>query len=272
MKTSRAVVAFFCIFVGLTGCGTMNHDGAHEGHEAHTTHQETSATQPTQATWAFVNGSPTANRPASLMVTITDEAGKPVQDFDVTHEKLLHLIVVREDLNTFDHIHPTYAGDGRFVIDMTFPSQGKYRLFADAKPKGMAAKTYDHTVTVEGTETSPAPMDDGQRTKVVDGVQATIEQTTFVAKKEATLRFTLADASTKQPITTLEPYLGAIGHVVIISGDTKTYLHVHPISAGKNVAEAAFHTTFPTEGMYKVWAQFQYLGKVRTFSYWIEAT
>ena len=31
-----------------------------------------------------------------------------------------------------------------------------------------------------------------------------------------------------RPVADLEPYLGAMGHCVIISQDTQTYLHVHP--------------------------------------------
>ena len=45
--------------------------------------------------------------------------GAPVRDFDVTHEKRMHLIVVRRDLTGFQHLHPTLAADGTWSTPVT---------------------------------------------------------------------------------------------------------------------------------------------------------
>jgi hypothetical protein len=83
-----------------------------------------------------------------------------------------------------------------------------------------------------------------------------------------------------------------MGHAVILSGDTRIYLHAHPMeggtesmshegmkhdmpskggSTGKIDAapktggpDVVFHTNFPTPGLYKVWGQFQHRGKIIT--------
>jgi hypothetical protein len=68
----------------------------------------------------------------------------------------------------------------------------------------------------------------------------------------------------------LQPYLGAVGHVVILSEDTEQYLHVHPVEELAKGPEARFVTSFPKAGRYKVWAQFQRNDKVMTVSYVVE--
>ena len=66
-----------------------------------------------------------------------------------------------------------------------------------------------------------------------------------------------------KPLTDLEPYIGAMGHCVIISQDTQTYLHSHPEQlfnpkpSDRGGPEIAFHTRFPKPGLYKVWGQFK---------------
>jgi hypothetical protein len=74
---------------------------------------------------------------------------------------------------------------------------------------------------------------------------------------DLTMTSTIKDAKTKQPITNLQPYLGAVGHVVAISGDTETYLHVHPKNEHAKGPDAKFMTNFSKSGLYKVWGQFQ---------------
>ena len=51
-----------------------------------------------------------------------------------------------------------------------------------------------------------------------------------------------------------EPYLGALGHVVIIDQDVEQFIHVHPVSAHETV----FKTQFDKPGLYKLWAEFKF--------------
>ena len=48
----------------------------------------------------------------------------------------------------------------------------------------------------------------------------------LVAERESQLAFRLERDG--EPVTDLTPYIGALGHCVIISEDTQTYLHSHP--------------------------------------------
>ena len=80
---------------------------------------------------------PEAGRKTMLTVSVAEKSGTPVRDFEPVHDKLMHLIIVGEDLSYFAHIHPTLAGtDGNFTINHIFPKSSTYKLWADFKPKG----------------------------------------------------------------------------------------------------------------------------------------
>jgi len=85
-----------------------------------------------------------------------------------------------------------------------------------------------------------------------------------MANMELKLNFNIKDAQTNEPVTDLQPFLGAVGHVVILTKDADKYLHVHPTDEKASGPDAEFMTTFPKSGVYKIWGQFQQNGKVFT--------
>ncbi|PGY06823.1 hypothetical protein [Bacillus sp. AFS031507] len=215
-------------------------------------------------------GNPEGGKQVPLNIQVKNKVGKPIKDFEVEHEKLMHLIVVSEDLSNFDHIHPEYKGDGSFTVTPNFPSGGEYKLFADFVPKGADKKVKAYVVTVAGNKGTTSQLtEDKERTKVVDGKEVTLKFDHLMTGMDLTMTFTIKDAKTKKPITNLQPYLGAVGHVVTISSVTDTYLHVHPLDEKAKGPEAKFMTSFPTSGLYKIWGQFQQNGKVFTVPFTI---
>ncbi|RCW48459.1 hypothetical protein [Paenibacillus prosopidis] len=218
-----------------------------------------------KATFAFASGSAKANQETELTIQITDEDGKPVSEFDINHEKLLHLIVVNHDLSFFNHIHPEFQGDGKFTVNTSFPAGGEYKLFADFIPTGGSNITLSEWVNVEGQEGEhTAITPDEKLVKEVEGKEAELALSGTKPEEEVTLTFNIRDAKTKEGIDSLEPYLGAVGHVVILSADAEHYLHVHPLDEKATGPAAEFATSFPQSGTYKIWGQFQHEGKVFT--------
>ncbi len=75
--------------------------------------------------------------------TVTAPDGNPETDYVRTHTKELHLIVVRRDLSSFQHVHPVRAADGSWSVPLDLPAGGSYRVFADFRPAGL-----DRTLTL----------------------------------------------------------------------------------------------------------------------------
>lgn len=267
-----------------SGCGKsdntnenqhMNHENMQQGenHEGMNHEMNQSQEDTTQAVWKFSKETPKSKETVNLTIQINDKDGKPVKDFDIQHEKLMHLIVVSKDLSYFDHLHPEYKGDGLFTTTLNFPAGGEYKLYADYVPKGASKVVKNHTVTVVGEKAQTTPLKpDENLTKVVDGKEITLSFDELKAGKDVTLNFNIKDHKTGRPITNLQPYLGAVGHVVIISEDTEEYLHVHPMDEKAKGPDAKFMTKFPKSGIYKIWGQFQHEGKVITVPFVVKVS
>jgi hypothetical protein len=185
---------------------------------------------------------------------------------DVQHEKKIHLILVSDDLSWFDHIHPEYNSDGSYTVKTKFPSPGKYKAFADYKPTGGSAIVDKIEVTVEG---KPAEA----KTFSGDKLSGSSSNYTFELKPTAGKLVTGALMHISGVVkkdgkeidaNTLDNYLGAKAHFVVISLNEKEYLHVHP-----DVAEGKFdlHTTFEKAGLYRGWVQFNAEGKIHTIDF-----
>ncbi|WP_345774041.1 hypothetical protein [Paenibacillus sp. H1-7] len=269
----KAAAAIVITALLLTACGKAAPAGtaqdaaskpeqnAHAGHGAAPAPKEADV----KAAFTFSPDKPQAGKDTLISLQVTDSANKPVEKFDINHEKTMHLIIVSKDLSYFNHIHPDYKEKGLFTIANPFPAGGDYKLFADFVPSGQSGTTKSQWTTIQGDAAKPAAIQpDGNLTKTVDGKEISLAFDKLQAGKEVNLIFNIKDGGTKKPITNLQQYLGAVGHVVILSEDAEQYLHVHPTEEKATGPDAKFMTTFPKSGIYKIWGQFQHEGKVFT--------
>jgi hypothetical protein len=245
------------------GGGHANHAAAPSGGE----HAHHGGGESTYSAKKAVFALPDVVRPgetAPLAIQLRDEAGEAIVKFDVNHEKLMHLIVVSEDLSFFEHRHPEFDGRGTFRDELTFPAGGRYKLFADFAPSGGAQQTIGEWIDVEGKGEERPLAPDAELAKIVDGKRIELAIEGLAPNAETMLTFSFEDAASGRAIDDLEPYLGAVGHVVVLSEDAETYLHVHPADEAATGPEAMFHTSFPASGLYKIWGQFQHEGRLIT--------
>jgi hypothetical protein len=214
------------------------------------------------------------NQPVNLLIEIQDSKGKSIEKFDVFQEQLMHLIIVRDDLTTFEHLHPTYKGDGRFEISTTFSSPGDYSLFSDYKPSGQEETVSLMQIKIPGSVPLPKSLEKFENTKVVFNSQVNInlQKKNIQAGKEVNLRFSVKDVAQNQPIKDLQPYLGERGHLVIIKSSftlsIADYIHAHALKNSPD-GQIEFLTLFPQPGTYKLWLQFKRDGKINTADFWV---
>lgn len=209
-------------------------------------------------------------------------SGEQVRDFAVIHDKLFHLFVISRDLNEFAHIHPVKHEDGSFSIEHTLPKPGHYTLYADFLPLGGGAQITGYPFATVGVETDLTAttanlVPDAVFAKVMDGVKVEVlnERATILGGEEVDLIFRFTDAKTDAPITDLEKYLGAFGHMVILSEDMTEYVHAHPREESQpdpnapvaGGPEVLFDALLPKPGRYRAWLQFQRQGRLSTVSF-----
>jgi hypothetical protein len=229
------------------------HDGPADGGD----HGEGYALAPASATLA---GGTQAFR-----FRITDPSGLVVTDYEVDHDKELHLVVVSSDLVSFEHVHPVRDATGWWTVDLHGLRPGTYRAYADFAVKGGPSLVLEHELSVTGTP-APRAMPDPSTVATVDELEVALETDGLAAgESTATLRVTRDG----RPVG-LEPYLGAGGHLVAIRASDLAYLHVHPTGGDATRGEVEFALAIPTAGRHRLFLDFKVDGVVHTAAYTVD--
>jgi hypothetical protein len=211
--------------------------------------------------------------------------GAAVRNFEPVHDRRYHLFVVSHDMQAFQHVHPDQQADGAWALDVTFPKPGAYRVISDFLPTGGAPQLLARTlVTADFTgdlRSQDARLEVDTAWKKTAGslaAELTFDPPRLVAGQYGHLAFKVSDATTGEPVTDLQPYLGAFGHAFILSEDLRDSVHSHPpewrdgreISSGFGGPEVMFEGYMPRPGRYRVWAQFLRRGELVTIPFTFE--
>lgn len=205
----------------------------------------------------------------SLRLRVVGPDGSPVTAYTPTHDKDLHLILVRRDLTGFQHLHPQLGSNGVWEVPVWVTAAGQYRVFADFQPAGRDdALTLGADLPAPG-HYEPTPLPDASTTATVDGYTVTVDGDLVPGTSSP---LTLTVTKDGAPVTDLEPYLSAYGHLVALREGDLAYLHVHPdghpgdgrTSPGPQIA---FHIEVPSAGSYRLFLDFQHQGVVRTVAF-----
>lgn len=223
-----------------------NHNHHHQGHQQSTESE------------VFVNAS---YENGKIYVELQDK-NQEAPELEVSHEKEFHLIVVSEDLSKYKHLHPIQTEKGKFEQEVDLES-GMYKLFVDIQPKGLAYQVKPVHIHVDHHTSSEKVglQVDREFINTIDGRQVELSIDSLRAHHPTVFTFDTKDISP-------EPYLGALGHVVILDEKGEQFIHVHPSSDEDTVFETVFHKP----GLYKVWGEFKFDGKVIVYPFVIEIT
>ena len=206
---------------------------------------------------------------SKLRLTIRDPVvDRPVSSFATIHERLLHLFIIDRQLDFFRHVHPEQVSDGVFELRENIPP-GQFMVIADFLPLSGRPQMLQHAIVTPGYRgtlfpEAPNLTPDGSSEKEDHGVRVRLDATTLKAGKEATLKFTLTDARSNTPVSDLEPFLGAPGHVLLVNANLTESNHVHPEEPATHGPVITFQPMMPAAGVYKLWLQFQRRGAIST--------
>lgn len=198
----------------------------------------------------------TAGESASLMLHLTDGEGKPFTDLMLHHERILHVLIVSENLQTIGHIHPEDFESrdmmselkGVYKVRFTFPYSGRYILAIDAMTTNTEYNKHLY-VDVTGDKKMPEISQDMRREKMVVGytqegndrftkaVSITADKGTseYHVKMETperikvgkTVKLTYHISHDGKPVKDLVPLLDAPMHFAIVSNRLDGILHTH---------------------------------------------
>jgi hypothetical protein len=237
---------------------TVDPDAAGEGDDAHggASVHAGAATQPARLVVERREFRPGAAQP--LTFRVVDRSGRTVRDFDVAHERAMHVIAVRHDLTGYRHLHPRQLPDGSWTVDATFAEAGPQRVYADFVVDGQP-RTLTADVNAAGRYVArplPAPLD---RAGAGDGYAVRA----FADGDERRYEVTRDG----KPVDDLEPYLGARGHLVALREHDLAFQHVHPKDSATTGRDIAFDVDLAGDGRHRLFLQFKHDGEVRTAAF-----
>lgn len=215
-------------------------------------------------TFAPASSTFTPGAAAPFTYRILGPDGMPVTRYDIKHDKLMHLIVVRRDGSNYQHLHPELGTDGTWSVPLNLAAAGSYRAFADFAPAGGQPTTLGVDVAAPG-DFQPVEFPES-RVAEIDGFR--VELVGELAPGRSSL-VTATVTRNGAPVTDLQPYLGAFGHLVALRKGDLAYLHVHPDGVpgdGRTPSgpEVKFYVEVPSAGAYRLALDFQQDGVVRT--------
>ncbi len=231
------------------------------------------------------------------------------------HGKLAHMFIVRtEPPVVFAHLHPQMPDGATLRAALPPLPAGKYRVFNDIVHESGFARTLVDSFTLaaplDSSGLKALSPDDAWSAYVATRVDPSMNLSYHgdslfvgwkgnihpVANETGVLHFVLYTKHAE--LVTLEPYLGMLGHAVVMRDDGKVFVHLHPNGTAAMASQTVFalrdrgdttatgrlrldnaemahvaptraHTidfpyAFPSAGHYYVWVQVRVAGEVHT--------
>jgi hypothetical protein len=231
------------------------------------------------------------------------------------HGKLAHMFIARTTAPiVFAHLHPSMPDGATLRAPLPPLPVGTYRVFTDVVHESGFQRTLVDSFTLNApldrSGLAALSPDDAWSAGVATNVDAAMNLSYHgdslfigwkgnirpVANETGVLHFVLYTRHAE--LVTLEPYLGMLGHAVVIRDDGKVFVHLHPNGTPAMASQAVFalrdrgDTTangrlrlddagmthvlptraheidfpyaFPSAGHYYVWVQVRVAGEVHT--------
>lgn len=254
----RGVVAGLAA-VGMGATASPGHGHAHgDGRPAAVVAQGLAVTDGTH-TLVLETRSLPGGVAAALRFHLKDAAGRPVTAFDSVHERRMHLIVVRRDLTHYFHLHPTVDAQGRWSVAFTPPAAGFYRVYADYTSDGTP-----HTLSADLAVSGALELREVPTTWTPAGHGVVLERKGDVLA----LRLTHEGA----PVSGLRPYLGALGHLVVLREGDLAFVHAHPLPTEAKDGVLRFHAPLAAGVAHRAFLEFDHGGTIRRVEVRIDDT
>jgi hypothetical protein len=226
-------------------------------------------------------------KPVTVSFAIEQPNGRPLTAYrrgSGPHTGI-HLIFVRDDLESMIHRHPPVSADGSLSPSVVLPKPGRYRVVVDAYPAGQPNFQLFSTIDAAGPATARA-LPPFSRTAEVDGFRFTLHGNPQLKAIEAAfLTITVTDPHGRPARFT--PWYGALAHAIFFRARTLDYFHTHVCAPGMSGCTSSLGATqvkgssttpgrlrvgvlVPVAGTWRLFLQCRANGRVLTVPFTLE--
>jgi len=215
---------------------------------------------------------PLAGQTTFINFHLTNHHGKPITELQVHHARILHTLIVSENLRYFMHIHPedfdrrNNENKGIYTEQIVFPCAGRYLVAIDLVTRGGKSLHKNFYINVKGTPKMQPIAVDLRRIKYFSAHQEKgtdryphaiklgdlelgnsskyrvqlVEPKIIYAGKPVILKYRFEREN--KPSTNFTPFLHAPMHFAIIrEGLSHGIIHAHGNEVGKPQMDHSHH-------------------------------
>ncbi|MBL0926592.1 MAG: hypothetical protein IBJ11_02930 [Phycisphaerales bacterium] len=200
-----------------------------------------------------------AGQAATIVIRLTDAEGEPATA-DRSQGPALLVYIASADLRTFDVLEAREREGGRFDAPVSFPRAGVHTAFIAFRPEGREAQIERATVPVQPRSTDRAespvvrPLEPGDNPFHQDdhAIRFTPSESGLKAGAKAVLTFEVTAGG--RPVTTIEGYLGGVGHAAAAREGLEDFVVLKSLQreGATGGPVLAFEGVFPAQGRYKL--------------------
>jgi len=183
-------------------------------------------------------------------------------ELETVHEQKAHLIIVSEDLEYFNHVHPTKFNNGEYSLQINLPYGGSYKLFIEYKPKDGKKITDGFDIEAEGIEKPKMVFKKEKLSFDHKDISVRLQGASEIySGSELQLPILILKDGKKISSGKLDNYLGEKAHAIMIGFNDMELIHVHPMVTNDTLY---LHSNFDNSGIYRLWVQFKIDGLLYT--------
>jgi hypothetical protein len=230
-------------------------------------------------------------KPVTVSFTIEQPDGRPLTDYKrgAGPHTGVHVIIVRDDLESVIHVHPPIGANGTVSEQITLPEPGPYRVVVDAYPKAAGQSNFQLFSKIDAAGTYTAkPLPSFDRATVVDGYRFQLRGRPRLRAIEAGfITITVTDPQGRPAQFT--PWFGALAHAIFFRTRTLDYFHTHVCAPGASGCTSFLGATqvkgssstpgklrvgvlVPVAGTWRLFLQCRANGRVLTAPFTLEVT
>ena len=211
-----------------------------------------------------------AGKTSKLQLQLTDDlTGKPItpEQLETTHTEKLHLLISDQSLKDYHHIHPTPTNQaGVYEFAFTPNTSNAYHVWADFAT--IDNKHHNILTEIPASNGVNVPANINYNSEIEkDGLKFKWEAKEPLQKgADSLVEVTVTDSQGKV-VDNLEPILGAYAHMVGVSADGQSFIHVHPMGhepkspEEKSSGKLQFHIHPEQAGATQFYLQVKHGGK-----------
>jgi hypothetical protein len=185
-----------------------------------------------------------------------------IVELETIHEQKAHLIIVSEDLEYFNHVHPTRVDNGEYSLQMNLPYGGSYKLYVEYKPEGSKKITDVFDLEAEGNEKPKMIFNSEKLSFNLKDISVSLQGASEIySGSELQFPVLIMKDGKKIKNGNLDNYLGEKAHAVMIGFSDMEMLHIHPMVINDMLY---LHSNYDDSGIYRLWVQFKIEGVLHT--------